>query len=194
MTIKAIETHYNGYCFRSRLEARWAVFFDAAGIRYEYEKEGYDLDGVRYLPDFWLPDLSCWYEIKPGLPSKEEQDACEALGDHTGNPQVICCGVPGSEELLIYCFDYKDSSAGMGWWEEPYWSLGHDRKPVFCSNDNCGSREFLTPGYEGWAGMKQIRDCLPHRESQAIFWPFYSAARSARFEHDEKLRRRRKHS
>lgn len=25
----AIQTEYNGYLFRSRLEARWAVFFDA---------------------------------------------------------------------------------------------------------------------------------------------------------------------
>ena len=31
--IKAIETVYNGYRFRSRLEARWAVFFDALADR-----------------------------------------------------------------------------------------------------------------------------------------------------------------
>ena len=40
--IKAIETVYNGYRFRSRLEARWAVFFEAAGIEYEYEPEGFE--------------------------------------------------------------------------------------------------------------------------------------------------------
>ena len=37
--IKAIETEYNGYKFRSRLEARWAVFFDALGVgkaRFEF--------------------------------------------------------------------------------------------------------------------------------------------------------------
>lgn len=62
--MKAIETEYNGYKFRSRLEARWAVFFDALGIEYEYENEGYDLDGVGYLPDFWLPRLDLWVEIK----------------------------------------------------------------------------------------------------------------------------------
>ena len=51
--IKPIETEYNGYRFRSRLEARWAVFFDALGIKYEYEPEGYTLeDGTKYLPDF----------------------------------------------------------------------------------------------------------------------------------------------
>ena len=42
--IKAIETEYNGYRFRSRLEARWAVFFDAMGIKYEYEPEGFELE------------------------------------------------------------------------------------------------------------------------------------------------------
>lgn len=53
--IKAIETRYNGYKFRSRLEARWAVFFDELGIKYEYEPEGYTLeDGTKYLPDFLI--------------------------------------------------------------------------------------------------------------------------------------------
>jgi len=52
VTIKAIETRYAGCRFRSRLEARWAVFFDAAGIKWEYETEGYEIDGIGYLPDF----------------------------------------------------------------------------------------------------------------------------------------------
>jgi len=43
--VKAINTEYNGYRFRSRLEARWAVFFDALGIKYRYEVEGFDLRG-----------------------------------------------------------------------------------------------------------------------------------------------------
>lgn len=64
--LKAIETLFKGYRFRSRLEARWACFFDAAGIRWEYEKEGFQLEnGVLYLPDFWLPDHALWIEIKP---------------------------------------------------------------------------------------------------------------------------------
>jgi hypothetical protein len=35
-----IPTRYKGYHFRSRLEARWAVFFDALGLRWQYEVEG----------------------------------------------------------------------------------------------------------------------------------------------------------
>jgi len=51
--IKPIETVYKGYRFRSRLEARWAVFFDSLGVKYEYEPEGFRCsDGSAYLPDF----------------------------------------------------------------------------------------------------------------------------------------------
>jgi hypothetical protein len=66
--IKAIDTEYHGCRFRSRLEARWAVFFDQLGIEWQYEAEGYQLsDGTRYLPDFWLPTFSggMHVEVKP---------------------------------------------------------------------------------------------------------------------------------
>lgn len=64
-SIKPIETIYNGYYFRSRLEARWAVFFDTLGIQYEYEPEGFKLsDGTMYLPDFYLPAFNYYVEIK----------------------------------------------------------------------------------------------------------------------------------
>ena len=62
--IKAIETEYNGYRFRSRLEARWAIFFDALRINYRYEPQGFDLDNIYYLPDFYLPDHDYWIEVK----------------------------------------------------------------------------------------------------------------------------------
>lgn len=56
--LRAIETFYNGYRFRSRLEARWAVFFDSAGIEYVYEPEGFVVDnGLCYLPDFLIRNV-----------------------------------------------------------------------------------------------------------------------------------------
>lgn len=59
-SIKPIETCYNGYKFRSRLEARWAVFFDALGVKYEYEPQGFDLgNGLKYLPDFRVKCYGC---------------------------------------------------------------------------------------------------------------------------------------
>lgn len=38
MSIQAIQTHYDGYHFRSRLEARWAVFFNTANKPYSDEQ------------------------------------------------------------------------------------------------------------------------------------------------------------
>lgn len=64
--IKALQTFYNGYRFRSRLEARWAVFFDSLKVNYEYESEGYSLpSGAAYLPDFNLPEIGVFVEVKP---------------------------------------------------------------------------------------------------------------------------------
>ena len=71
--IQAKETRYKGYRFRSRLEARWAVFFDHLNVRWDYEFEGFQLkDNNSYLPDFLLrddgtfPDI--WVEVKPNKP------------------------------------------------------------------------------------------------------------------------------
>lgn len=61
----AIETVWNGVRYRSRLEARWAIFFDALGVEHQYEPEGFDLGGLWYLPDFWLPEQKLWLECKP---------------------------------------------------------------------------------------------------------------------------------
>jgi hypothetical protein len=47
---RAIATHYQGAHFRSRLEARWAAFFDLCGWRWEYEPP--EEDG--WIPDFAL--------------------------------------------------------------------------------------------------------------------------------------------
>jgi len=77
-TIKAKETIYKGYRFRSRLEARWAVFFDAIGAPWEYEPEGFELsDGTCYLPDFYLPGVkgrgaeNIYVEVKGVLSEKD---------------------------------------------------------------------------------------------------------------------------
>lgn len=65
--IQAIETRAYGCHFRSRLEARWAVFLTEAKMQWEYEPEGFELPSGRYLPDFRVTanGVSIWLEVKP---------------------------------------------------------------------------------------------------------------------------------
>ncbi len=103
MNIKAIETRYNGYRFRSRIEARWAVFFDALGIKYEYEREGFDMgDAGWYLPDFWLPELGLWTEIKGSSPNDEERRKARALATKGYTNVLILSGGVGIKPGQIF--------------------------------------------------------------------------------------------
>jgi len=66
-----VATEYNGTLFRSRLEARWAVFLTTAGIEFDYERyliraRDYSYRGV---PDFTLPGrLPFFAEVKGFAP------------------------------------------------------------------------------------------------------------------------------
>ena len=89
--MKAIETVYKGYRFRSRLEARWAVFFDALEIKWQYEPEGFEKveeegsEPVRYLPDFYLPESATWVEVKGGVISADDAIKMARILDY-GSP------------------------------------------------------------------------------------------------------------
>ena len=100
--IRAIETFYNGYRFRSRLEARWAIFFSAVGLEYEYEIEGYNMGQTNYLPDFYIPSLDRWFEIKGHLLNVEEMKKCEEFCFRTDNENIkfsILIGAPALARL-----------------------------------------------------------------------------------------------
>lgn len=102
--LKAIPTHYNGYKFRSRLEARWAVFFDNAGIAYEYEPEGfYNSDGACYLPDFYLPQENMYVEVKP--PREDAWKDIKKVSQFIGNgidTLLLLPNIPSSEHAVYY--------------------------------------------------------------------------------------------
>jgi hypothetical protein len=110
--IKAIETKYSGYKFRSRLEARWAVYFDTMNIPWEYELEGFDL-GItgKYLPDFWLPTFNAYAEVKANEPTKLELDKAQALCNMTDKSLIWLVGVP------------EDIKTSHGFYSETYPSI-----------------------------------------------------------------------
>ena len=113
------------------MEARWAVFLDKMGTSWEYEKEGYRLpDGTQYLPDFWLPALHLWLEVKGQTPTKEELRKCELLRDQANAAVAIFHGQPVDFYCgTLFCWDEGDSSAGASKWEV---SLAHDYENKLC--------------------------------------------------------------
>lgn len=85
-----IPTAYAGVNFRSRLEARWACFFDNVGWDWAYEP--FDLDG--YIPDFVLnfklrPMLA---EVKPLLTEEYLKPAREKVDSSSWNDEVLVLG------------------------------------------------------------------------------------------------------
>lgn len=94
-TLMAIETSYKGFRFRSRLEARWAIYFDAVEMPWQYELEGYNLGELGlYLPDFWLVDESMFAEVKAKDLTVIEQNRCRALAKQSGYPVIMLVGPP----------------------------------------------------------------------------------------------------
>ena len=94
--INPIPTEYAGHVFRSRTEARWAVFFDLIQLRWEYEPEGIILgDGTWYLPDFWMPDMALWVEVKPsGEVSDIVWEKAAGLLTASGHGVLVLNGAP----------------------------------------------------------------------------------------------------
>lgn len=115
--IKPIETIYNGYRFRSRLEARWAVFFDAAGIKYEYEPDGYEYENEKYLPDFYLPNVGpnnsgVFVEVKPDDDTRlsEIWKAVNVICHTTGKTLLLLSSIPNITKCgiwMYHCFYYS---------------------------------------------------------------------------------------
>lgn len=177
MKIKPIETEYGGYKFRSRLEARWAVFFDAFGIKYEYEPEGFVFeDGTRYLPDFriyvrhrprwndenvdeWRP---VYVEVKGVLSSNDEHKIW--LFSET-EPIIIVGDLPADSDEWFEQWNFDDHF-------NSFYYIDGDNYPAAFSKKN-GIPWICGPDHDEW-------DCGTSMDKALL------KARQARFEHGEK--------
>jgi len=194
--MKAIETHYRGCRFRSRLEARWAVFFDTLKVNWEYEKEGFDLDKAGwYLPDFWVPELEIWVEVKGNSPSDTEKLKAMYLCIHTTKDvfMVGSCDPQGFTAIFHFVEHHNDdippgihhdgvevyhTTEGFafgGNWENNdnwRWAIGRDNK--LCISPYMSSLDEEYPGMGGF--------------NHPLLNKAYQTSRSVRFEHGEKPR------
>lgn len=87
LNIRAVPLTYRGITFRSSLEADWAATFDALEIYWQYEPMTLQLpSGQMYLPDFYLPNLHTWAEVKG--PHWERLDKAIELREAVNVPAV----------------------------------------------------------------------------------------------------------
>ncbi|HQT89125.1 MAG TPA: hypothetical protein PK677_11310 [Acidiphilium sp.] len=103
-TIKARPTHYRGNLFRSRLEAKWAAFFDLVGFEWQYEP----VDLGQWAPDFLIRthDGHIYVEVKP-ISRYERQSKMDTVpGEHL----LVGTGPWRSE-----CLEHFDGAASIGW-------------------------------------------------------------------------------
>lgn len=190
--IKPLETKYKGYRFRSRLEARWAIFFDKLGLKFDYEPEGYELeDGKKYLPDFWihlstelLPGWGYYVEIKAIEPTIIEREKLYLLAKGTGHTVMCFWGQLSIDDWRVTI--YKGQQNGKCVMTKGIFSadaLGFIEEPIRIIDRVIVSNFHHLPFGYGWYGweyqQQQYSDKL--REIQMAF----KAALSARFEHGE---------
>lgn len=197
--IVPISTEYKGYKFRSRLEVRWAVFFDACGVDWEYEPEGFNLgDGLYYLPDFLLHGLegrcsgNLYVEVKRQMTDKDAQKIWRFCGygpEYTGligkksNTGVLVVGrIPDGEDMGGIC-SYIDA---VGYESECH---GECRWPAFFNFETIDGDWYAAhPGVNTHGRFELFGNdsgCLAFMDDEVTF-SAYLQARQARFEHGEK--------
>ena len=159
-------------CFRSRLEARWAVFFDLIGLKYEYEVEGFEMNGIRYLPDFYIPSLDRWFEIKAKPLSEYEMKKCEEFCFNKDNENIKFSVLIGSPEAVKI-----DDFAGV---MEYVWEWPSDTYPEnyrMLAPNELSEKEYYSRFMRGLWVVPDVTE-----EELAIA---ATAAREARFEFGE---------
>lgn len=152
--IQAIQTEYKGILYRSRTEARWAVFMDKAGVPFHYEMEGFDLgDGIRYLPDFFLPNQDAWLEIKGVDLTTIEETKAEQLCFKTGKQVFTIVGPPSAS-----CMKRGFARVIFPPCEGTEGQLAYDDSRQWCECPHCGRVELHFDGRAERIGCQCPRD------------------------------------
>lgn len=190
-SIKSIDTIYNGYKFRSRLEARWAIFFDSVGIKYRYEPEGYITSHGWYLPDFYIDSMNLFIDVKGN--SKAEPLALNKLSEICKKNQrgAILENIPLVKNDVVDPLDPFNSEDFALHQNTTFGNGEEDGLYLFCKCTICGQMGFEFEGRSARIdcgcdhGECGNGDKSYNYDDHAIL-DAYKEARMARFEHDDK--------
>lgn len=184
--MKALETSYAGHRFRSRLEARWAVFFDALGVRWEYESEGVVTRKGPYLPDFvlHLKGGPLLFEVKPQSEVGQFDDRWALTAQHLKMPMVVAFGIPRPDRVDP-CLDVPDLNGTLNQIAEQGGAPTWDNQFGFCLCPVCGAVGCTFNGRGGRVCVGCPTDDKAYTFDHPCIVAAYTAANSARFEHGE---------
>ena len=123
MERRGLTGDYGGDRFRSHLEARWAIFFDQLELKWEYEPQGFKMDGTTYLPDFavWAAGGLLWVEIKPEWDYTDEGVARWrkfAIVRPQPSRAVLLTGKPAVEGKHVVIGGDEGDNPASGPWED----------------------------------------------------------------------------
>jgi len=82
----------DGYLMRSYSETRWADMLDALHIGWLYEPSLVTTRHGAYLPDFYLPMVGMYVEVKGPSPTQVEREKALDASIATGAPVIIAYG------------------------------------------------------------------------------------------------------
>ena len=186
--IQSIDTVYDGYRFRSRLEAKWAMFFNEAGIEYSYEPKGIKTSYGWYLADFFIPSMDLWIDVKGN--AEAEPFALNKLAEicEEGQRGAIIENIPLVKNNSINPFESKDFKLQHN---VTFGEGTEDGLYLFCSCIKCGAYGFE---YEGRSARIECgcdhsdisNGDRSHNYDSPNLLKAYKVARGARFEHDER--------
>lgn len=187
MTIKAIETVYNGYRFRSRLEARWAVFFDTLGVEYEYEPEGFDLgEHGWYLPDFIFPKWNVYVEIKPYSVLKSKE-VCKPAVLSENQKMLAVVGNPWPSKYRLFFWEHGDLMLPSRPITDTVWAWSACNATWLCEVINQEAMQINMIFLDKPCGMAGCHSVIYTRPAETMdenpLGRAFIAARQARFEH-----------
>lgn len=106
--IKAKQSVYRGTLFRSKLEVKWAILLDELGYRWDYEPRNFVVSHGGYLPDFYLPDLKMWAEVKPCDLDSVALTKIMDVAAQTGESALLFEGTPRKHVRMVqHCGDMQ---------------------------------------------------------------------------------------
>ena len=82
---------YGGVTYRSSWEAGFARWLDNSGLKWQYEPEAFNVGGRWYVPDFWIEEWGCFWEIK-GWFDERSRGKVSAFRKHHDIPLVVADG------------------------------------------------------------------------------------------------------